>query len=159
MARDSAGLLVYRFRNGLEVFLVHPGGPFWANKDAGAWTIPKGEIREGEEPLAAARREFAEETGMAVEGEFIPLDPVRQSGGKRVFAWAVEGDIEAERVRSNTFSLEWPPRSGRYREFPEIDRAGWFALEEARKKILTGQLGLLRDLERKLGLSGPRRPR
>lgn len=147
-AKRSAGILLYRRRQGeLEVFLAHPGGPFWAKKDLGAWTIPKGEIGEGEDPLAAAKREFAEEIGMRVEGQFRALTPIRQKGGKLVLAWAVEGDCEAAGVRSNVFSMEWPPKSGKQAEFPEVDRAAWFALAEAREKLLPSQLPLLDELE------------
>ena len=151
MAKTSAGLLLYR-RSGLilEVFLVHPGGPFWARKDEGAWSIPKGEIEPGEDPLARARREFAEETGFAVAGEFRPLAPVRQAGGKVVHAWAVVGDADAAAIRSNRFSMEWPPRSGRSQEFPEIDRAAWFDLETARQKLNPAQRSLIDALERML---------
>jgi predicted NUDIX family NTP pyrophosphohydrolase len=134
----------------LEVFLVHPGGPFWAKKDEGAWSIPKGEITEEEDPLEAAKREFLEETGFQVDGNFIALARVKQAGGKQVHAWAVEGDCDAESIRSNTFSMEWPPRSGKRREFPEIDRAGWFSLDQAKQKILKGQLSLLEELPSKL---------
>ncbi len=140
--------MVYRRRNGnLEVFLVHPGGPFWAKKDEGAWSIPKGEIAEEEEPLKAARREFFEETGFQMDGEFIALTPLKQRGGKWVYAWAVEGDCNAQSIRSNVFSLEWPPRSGKSREFPEVDRAAWFPLEQAKQKILNSQLSLLEELQ------------
>jgi len=127
----------------LEVFLVHPGGPFWRNKDAGAWSLPKGEYADGEDPLAAATREFEEETGLRADGQFVPLGQVRQAGGKIVTAWAFAGDCYAAGIRSNTFSIEWPKGSGRLREFPEVDRAAWFALEEAREKILKGQAPLL----------------
>jgi predicted NUDIX family NTP pyrophosphohydrolase len=148
MARQSSGLLVYRGRGrSLEVFLVHPGGPLWARKDQGAWSIPKGEFTVGEVPLEAARREFREETGLTVSGDFRPLEPVRQSGGKLVHAWAVEGDCDAGKVRSNTFSMEWPPRSGRQQEFPEVDRAAWFTLDQGRDKILKSQQPLLDQLE------------
>jgi predicted NUDIX family NTP pyrophosphohydrolase len=133
------------------VFLVHPGGPFWRNKDAGAWSIPKGEIGAEEGPLEAARREFQEETGFAASGKLTELMPVKQAGGKVVVAWAVEGDFDAAAIRSNTFSIEWPPRSGKQVEFPEIDRAGWFSLENARKKILKGQIPLLEQLEAIIG--------
>ena len=147
MTRTSAGLLLYRWRDGaLEVFLVHPGGPFWARKDDGAWSIPKGEFAPGEDPLVAARREFAEETGLAVDGEVRALAPIRQAGGKVVHAFALEGELDADAIRSNSFTIEWPPRSGRLREFPEVDRAGWFALAEARRKILKSQLGRLEQL-------------
>ena len=146
--KRSAGLLLYRKRAGaLEVFLVHPGGPFWTKKDAGAWTIPKGEIGEDEEPLAAARREMAEETGFAPEGKFIALPPVRQKAGKLVLAWAVEGDCDPAALRSNSFSMEWPPHSGRSAEFPEIDRGAWYGIAEARDKLLEAQLPLLDALE------------
>ena len=149
MAAKSAGVLVYRIREAsLEVLLAHPGGPFWSKKDAGAWGIPKGAIGDTEDPLAAAKRELAEETGLAFEGDFIALTPVRQKGGKVVLAWAVAGDCDPAAIRSNTFELEWPPRSGKMREFPEIDRAGWFTLAEARNKILEGQKPLLDELER-----------
>lgn len=153
MARESAGLLMYRrSRGSLEIFLVHPGGPFWARKDLGAWSIPKGEFSADEDPLDAARREFEEETGVRVSasGAFLPLEPVRQRGGKTVHAWAFEGECDPTRVKSNTFSLEWPPRSGRQQEFPEVDRAEWFTLEAAREKILKGQAPLLDELARLL---------
>ena len=152
MAKQSAGLLLYRVHQGaLEVFLVHPGGPFWAGKDLGAWSIPKGEIEEGEDLLEAARREFEEETGFRPEGVFRELAPVRQKSGKVVHAWAVEGDCDAAAIRSNTFPLEWPPRSGRWMDVPEVDRAGWFDLDTARAKILEGQRGLLEELRRLVG--------
>lgn len=146
-SRKSAGLLVYRIgQHGVEVFLVHPGGPFWRNKDEGAWSIPKGEYTADEEALAAAQREFTEETGMRVEGPFRPLAPVRQAGGKLVHAWAVIGEFDADAIRSNTFTMEWPPRSGRLRTFPEVDRAAWFTLDEALVKLLAGQRPLLAEL-------------
>ncbi|MBW2065173.1 MAG: NUDIX domain-containing protein [Deltaproteobacteria bacterium] len=152
MAKRSAGILMYRFsENGLEVFLVHPGGPLWAKKDLGAWSIPKGEYAEGEDPLDAARREFNEETGFHAEGDFIPLTPIKQKGGKIISAWAVEGECDANKIRSNTFRMEWPPRSGKYREFPEVDRAEWFPIESAREKISTGQKGFLEELCKILG--------
>ena len=147
--KRSAGLLLYRRgADGLEVLLVHPGGPFWKKRDAGAWTIPKGEIAEGEDPLAAARREFREETGFVVEGEARPLEPVRQAGGKWVHAWAIEGDCDPAALRSNTFSMEWPPRSGRQADFPEVDRAAWFAPDEARRRILESQVPFIDELEK-----------
>lgn len=152
MAKQSAGLLMHRRRAGrLEVFLVHPGGPFWKNRDAGAWSIPKGEFGEGEDPLAAARREFAEETGFGAEGNFVALAPITQAGGKVVHAWAVQGDLDPEKIKSNTFTLEWPPKSGQEQEFPEVDRAGWFGIEEAKEKINRAQVGLLTELEARLG--------
>ena len=131
----------------IEVLLVHPGGPFWAKKDEGAWSIPKGEFGENEDPLTAAKREFGEETGFNPAGEMIPLDPLRQSGGKLVYAWALKGDFDTAKLKSNTFSLEWPPESGRYRDFPEIDRAAWFNILEAGKKILKGQAPFLVQLQ------------
>src|SRR5580765_2719317 len=144
MAKRSAGLLLFReSAAGLEVLLVHPGGPFWAKKDEGAWSIPEGELGDDEEPLTAAKREFQEEMGAAPTGEFIPLEPVRQPGGKLVFAWALQADFDTSRLKSNIFSMEWPPKSGRQQEFPEIDRAGWFPIETARTKILKGQARLL----------------
>jgi predicted NUDIX family NTP pyrophosphohydrolase len=147
MARKtSAALLLYRRREHVEVLLVHPGGPFWVKKDRGAWSVPKGELREGEPPLDAAKREFLEETGTAVDGHFHELAPIRQSGGKTVLAWAVEGDFDPARLRSNTFSMEWPPKSGTIQTFPEIDRAAWFDLAEARLRILAGQIDLLDQL-------------
>ena len=130
--------------------LVHPGGPFWQKKDFGAWSIPKGEFAPGEDPLAAAQREVHEETGLELLGPFTPLSPVRQPGGKIVHAWAAEGDFDPSLLRSNTFSLEWPPRSGRRQEFPEVDRAAWFDLEEARRRINRGQASLLDQLEQLL---------
>lgn len=146
-ARQSAGLLIFRkLSAGLEVLLVHPGGPIWAKRDAGAWSIPKGEFADGEDPLAAARREVEEETGLRVEGEFIPLEPVRQKGGKTVYAWAIRGEFDPADLRSNEISMEWPPRSGRQQRFPEVDRAQWFSIEEARRRILPGQVGLLDQL-------------
>jgi predicted NUDIX family NTP pyrophosphohydrolase len=148
MAKRSAGLIVYRRRGGdLEVFLVHLGGPFWAKKDLGAWSIPKGEYEEGEEGLDVARREFLEETGFAVDGDFLEVGTIKQAGGKVVTAWAVEGELDAALLRSNVFEMEWPPRSGRLQEFPEVDRGGWFSIEEARGRILKGQVGLLERLE------------
>ena len=151
MAKKSAGLLLYRFRAAaLEVFLVHPGGPFWAKKDAAAWSIPKGEFEEGEDPLTAAKREFQEETGFSVAGKFIALSPLKQAGGKLVFAWAVEADCDAAAIKSNTFSMEWPTRSGKRKEFPEVDRASWFPLEIAREKMVEGQRGFVDELRRRL---------
>jgi predicted NUDIX family NTP pyrophosphohydrolase len=139
----------------LEVLLVHPGGPFWAGKDEGAWSLPKGEYTPPEDPLTAAYREFHEETGCRVAGAALPLGSLKQPSGKLIQAWAVEGDCDAEASRSNTFSLEWPPRSGRRREFPEVDRAAWFSLRAARKKLIKGQVGFLEELERRLADPGP----
>lgn len=145
----SAGILVYRIRSGTpEVLLVHPGGPFWAKKDPGAWSIPKGEFDEGADPLETAKREFLEETGSPVSGKFIALEPLKQRSGKIVHAWAVEGDLDAASITSNTFSMEWPPRSGKQQEFPEVDRGEWFTIPAARKKLQEGQLGFLDELER-----------
>jgi predicted NUDIX family NTP pyrophosphohydrolase len=144
MGKRSAELLMFRRRKDqLQVFLVHPGGPFWKNKDAGAWSIPKGEYGEKEDPLDAAKREFEEETGIKPAGEFVSLDQMKQPGGKIVRVWAVEGDCSSQAIRSNTFSMEWPPKSGRQQEFPEVDRADWFSLGDARKRILKGQVGFL----------------
>ena len=152
MAKQSAGILLYRHFGGeLQVFLAHPGGPFWARKDLGAWTIPKGEIGAGEDPLQAAKREFAEEIGVAVDGPFLALAPVRQRSGKTILAWAVEGECDAAKLRSNVFSMEWPPKSGKQAEFPEVDRAEWFSLPAARTKLLPGQLPLLDEIEAKVG--------
>ena len=151
MARISAGILCYRRRGRvLEVLLVHPGGPLWAKKDAGAWSIPKGEFDETETPEIAARREFAEETGVALTTELTALAPVAQSRGKIVHAFAAEADLDPERISSNTFTLEWPPRSGRIQAFPEIDRAAWLSLDEARTKIVAGQRPILDELARRV---------
>jgi predicted NUDIX family NTP pyrophosphohydrolase len=151
VAKRSAGILLYRVMRGApEVLLVHPGGPFWARRDAGAWSIPKGEYEPGDDPRTCALREFEEETGAAVPpGELIDLGDVKQKGGKVVSAWAAEGDLDADAVRSNTFTMEWPPRSGRTVEFPEIDRAGWFGVDAAREKLVAAQAEFLdRLLER-----------
>lgn len=156
MPKLSAGLLLFRrSERGLQVFLVHPGGPFWKRKDAGAWSLPKGEHASAEDPLDAARREFEEETGIPPVGTPVPLGQIKQRSGKVVAAWAMEGDCDAESIRSNTFSQEWPPRSGRMQEFPEVDRAGWFSIEEARRKLLPAQTEFL---DRLLQVSGPRNP-
>ncbi|HEY3919396.1 MAG TPA: NUDIX domain-containing protein [Stellaceae bacterium] len=147
MTKESAGLLLYRVKEGAtEVFLVHPGGPFWKNKDAGAWTIPKGEINEEETPLAAAIREFAEETGAFLAGDFRALPIIRQAGGKLVHAWAIAGDLDPASLTSSEFEMEWPPRSGKRARFPEVDRGAWFALDEARRRINPGQAPLLAAL-------------
>jgi predicted NUDIX family NTP pyrophosphohydrolase len=142
VARRSAGIVLYR--NALEVLLVHPGGPFFAKKDAGVWSIPKGEYEDGDDPLACALREFEEETGTRLEAASpVELGTIVQRGGKRVTAWAIEGDLDAAATRSNTFVMEWPPRSGAQREFPEVDRAQWFAVDEAREKLVPAQVELL----------------
>lgn len=150
--KTSAGLLLYRRGGQLEVFLVHPGGPFWAKKDTGAWSLPKGEVKEGEDPLETAKREFTEETGLPIDGEFRPLTPVKQSGGKTVHAWAIEADCDPSKLRSNSFSLEWPPKSGKTQDFPEVDRAGWFNIPEARQRIIAAQSGFLDQLTLLLGI-------
>jgi predicted NUDIX family NTP pyrophosphohydrolase len=151
MPRTSAGLLPYRRREGrLEVFLVHPGGPFWANKDEHAWSVAKGEVEPGEDLLHAAHREFSEETGFTLVEPAIPLAPIRQASGKLVHVWAIEADIDPSVVQSNSFPLEWPPRSGQIRQFPEVDRAAWFDLAEARNKIHKGQIAILDEVKSKL---------
>ena len=149
MPLKSAGILLFRRprRGGVEVFLIHPGGPFWKNKDEGAWSIPKGLVAPGEEPLAAARREFTEETGFTVDGAFHELGTFKQPGGKLVTAFALEGDCDPTRLVSNMFSMEWPPRSGRRQEFPEADRGAWFGRDEAHVKILKGQAAMLDALD------------
>jgi predicted NUDIX family NTP pyrophosphohydrolase len=148
MPKISAGIILFRFQNRiLQVFLVHPGGPFWAKKDLGAWSIPKGLLDQDENPLAAAQREFREETGFTVSGNFLQLKPVKQKSGKVIHAWAVESDWNPTEMKSNTFSLEWPPRSGKQKEFPEVDRAAWFDIKEAKERIIPGQLGLLEELQ------------
>lgn len=150
MARKhSAGLILFREISGhREILLIHPGGPYWANKDEGAWSIPKGELDDDEQPLEAAKREFQEETGAVPPvGELVPLDPVRQPSGKMVHAWALRGQFDVTALNSNTFLLEWPPNSGNRQRFPEVDRAAWFSLEAAKRKILKGQLPLLSQLE------------
>lgn len=151
MPKKSAGLLMYRRKNGvLQVFLVHPGGPFWEKKDLGAWSIPKGEYTPEEDPLSAAQREFHEETGLKAHGPFTPLTPLKQPSGKIIQAWAFEGDCDPKSIKSNTFSMEWSPRSGNVQEFPEIDRGEWFDLEEATQKIQPGQVGFLLELQQLL---------
>jgi predicted NUDIX family NTP pyrophosphohydrolase len=148
----SAGLLMYRRRGGrLEVLLAHPGGPFWSGRDEGAWTLPKGLYTDTETPLAAACREFGEETGFACSPPYLPLGELRQKSGKRIAAWAFEGDADPDALRSNLFELEWPPRSGRLASFPEVDRVGWFDLAQARRKLLAGQAPFIDSLEAVLG--------
>jgi predicted NUDIX family NTP pyrophosphohydrolase len=148
MPKLSAGILVYRVRNKkVEVFLCHPGGPFYKNKDNAVWTIPKGEFNENEEPFVAAKREFMEETGQEISGDFIEMKPVKYKDGRKiVYAWSVEGDVDTTNIRSNTFSLEWPPRSGKYIETPEVDKGEWFTIETAKQKILPSLSPLLEDL-------------
>lgn len=155
MTKKSAGILAYRIREGMsEVFLVHPGGPFWAKKDLGTWSIPKGEYEEGEDPLKAAKREFLEETGQQVDGTFIALKPCRLKSGKLVQAWAVEANPDENNIVSNEFETEWPPRSGKKQRFPEVDKAGWFSPYLARQKLNPGQIPLIDELEKILD-SGP----
>ncbi|TGT68501.1 NUDIX domain-containing protein [bacterium M00.F.Ca.ET.159.01.1.1] len=153
MPQRSAGLLIHRRIAGVfEFLLVHPGGPFWARKDEGAWSVPKGLIGDDEDELGAARREAEEELGIAIDGDFQPLGSYKQPGGKIVMAWSVEADIDANAVKSNMFTMEWPPKSGRMKEFPEVDRAAWFSLPEAGLKILKGQRPILDDfMERQAG--------
>jgi predicted NUDIX family NTP pyrophosphohydrolase len=151
VAKRTAGLILFRERTGrLEVLLVHPGGPFWKNKDEGAWSIPKGLVDEGEDPFDAAKREFNEETGGTAAGEAIALEPLRQPSGKTLHAWAMRGEFDPATLTSNTFLMEWPPKSGRQQEFPEVDRASWFSIEEAERQILKGQAALLREFRKKL---------
>jgi predicted NUDIX family NTP pyrophosphohydrolase len=151
MKKQSAGILVFRDSPvGVEVLLVHPGGPFWVRKDDGSWSIPKGEFADDEEPLDAAKREFEEEMGIPPSGDFIPLAPLRQPSGKLVLAWALRSDFDLSKLRSNMFSMEWPPESGRQQDFPEVDRAAWFRIESARQKILRGQAPFLDQLLEKV---------
>jgi predicted NUDIX family NTP pyrophosphohydrolase len=153
MAKLSAGLLPFRKTNGrIEVFLVHPGGPFWAKKDEAAWSLPTGEYVEDEDPLDAAKREFTEETGFESHGPFLALGKSKQPSGKWVTAWAVEKDLDADAIKSNLFSMEWPPKSGKLQEFPEVDKAGWFSLSQARVKILKGQIAFVDRLSEMLGV-------
>ena len=155
--KRSAGILAYRWRDGApELFLVHPGGPFWKNEDDGAWSIPKGEIDPDEDPLMAARREFREETGQAIDGAFTPLDPVKIASGKVIEAWAIEHDLDAAAITSNSFEIEWPPRSGKKQVFPEVDRAAWFPAVEALRKINKGQVPLVAQVLKTLGVMPPR---
>ena len=145
-------MLYRQSRSGIEVLLVHPGGPFWKSRDEGGWTIPKGEFDDAEDPLVAAKREFEEETGAAPpDGAYIPLTPIKQKNGKLVYAWAVEGDFDPSNLRSNNFSCEWPPKSGRMEDFPEVDRAEWFAAEVAKQKMFSGQPALIDELLRLRG--------
>jgi predicted NUDIX family NTP pyrophosphohydrolase len=152
--KKSAGILLYRVvESNLEVFLVHPGGPYWAKKDEGSWSIPKGEFETGEDPLEAAKREFQEETGSDITGEFVELTQLEQPSGKLVYAWAVEGNIDAASIKSNTFSIEWPPHSGKEQTFPEADKGGWFKILQAREKLLKGQIGFIEELAKHLGMN------
>jgi predicted NUDIX family NTP pyrophosphohydrolase len=151
MPKKSAGLVLYRVRkNSLEVMLIHPGGPFWAKKDDGAWSIPKGEFQDDEQPLTAAIREFEEETGHSVSGDFLQLSPVKQSGGKTVYPFALKQDFDTSKLMSNLFSMEWPPKSGKQVSFPEVDKAAWFDLETGCKKINKYQVPILQELEKKV---------
>ncbi|MBB6128742.1 NUDIX domain-containing protein [Mucilaginibacter lappiensis] len=153
MAKQSAGILLYRKTEGkLQVFLVHPGGPFFKNKDEGNWSIPKGEFLDEEDPLEAAKREFKEETGRAIAGKFILLNPITQKSGKKVHAWAVEGDMDHLSIKSNQFEMEWPPRSGKQQSFPEVDRAEWFDMDIAKVKINPAQAGFIEELVETIGL-------
>jgi predicted NUDIX family NTP pyrophosphohydrolase len=152
MTKKSAGLVLYRFKDSqLEVFLVHPGGPFWSKKDEGAWSITKGEYEEGEDPFEVAKRELKEETGYEASGDFISLSPLKQPSRKIIIAWALEGDCDADKIKNNTFMTEWPPCSGKHAEFPEVDRAAWFSIHVAKRKILKGQVGFVEELCEKLG--------
>ena len=154
--KQSAGLLMYRKRGEvLQVLLVHPGGPFWAKKDLGAWSIPKGEFGEDEDALKAARREFEEETGFLPTGQFVRLGVIKQPNSKLIHAWAFEGDLDARKIKSNKFSIEWPPQSGKQKEFPEVDRAEWFAVDTAREKIIMGQVSFIDELQRVLDAGPP----
>ncbi len=156
MTKQSAGLLMYRRRDEtLQVLLVHPGGPFWDKKDIGSWSMPKGEFSQDEDALKAARREFEEETGFLPTGNFIRLGAIKQPSGKLVHAWAFEGDLDAKKIKSNTFSMEWPPQSRTQQEFPEVDRGEWFTIETAREKILKGQVEFLDELLRVLESDPP----
>ena len=147
MAKQAAGILVYRKRKGeLEVFLVHPGGPIHKNKDLGSWQIPKGEFENDEEPFDAAKREFKEETGQNINGNFVKLKPVKYKSGKIVYAWAVAGEVDEKKIKSNLFSMEWPPKSNRQQEFPEVDRGEWFPIEKAKEKILPALVPFLEEL-------------
>ena len=149
--KKSAGIVMYRFEDRRpEVFLVHPGGPFWAKKDAGSWSIPKGEFEDDENPRDAARRELEEETGFKTSGPLIELTPVRQKSGKIIYAWALQQDADPLAISSNSFEMEWPPKSGNKQSFPEIDRAAWFEFPEARKRLVPGQVAILDELEYKL---------
>ncbi len=149
--KKSAGILLFKsVNNQLEIFLVHPGGPFWKNKDLGSWSIPKGEYPDGENPLEAAKREFQEETGTMLSGNFIELNPVKLKSGKLIHAWALQSDIDAATITSNEFEMEWPPKSGKIKRFPEVDRGEWFTFETAVKKVNPAQVGLIEQLQKLL---------
>ena len=153
MANKSAGLMLYRFKNRqLEIFLVHPGGPYWTKKDAGSWSIPKGEFTEDEDVLEAAKREFKEETGFTIDGDFVLLCPLKQPSGKVIHVWAVEGDCDPLKLKSNTFRLEWPPRSGKVQDYPEVDKGNWFNVTTAKEKISKGQLNFIDQLVELVGV-------
>jgi predicted NUDIX family NTP pyrophosphohydrolase len=153
MPKRSAGLLLFRRSTDLEIFLVHPGGPFWARKDDGAWSLPKGEYSENEDAFSAAKREFQEETGISVDGDFLPLGELRQPGGKLITAWALEKDVDPSLIKSNPFSMEWPPKSGKTQDFPEVDRAAWFPVPLALTKLLKGQVAFINRLMKKLDVT------
>jgi predicted NUDIX family NTP pyrophosphohydrolase len=147
MPKQSAGILVYKYDNSeLKVFLVHPGGPFWAKKDGGVWSVPKGEYLDDEKPLTAAKREFHEETGQTIDGDFIQLNPVKLKSGKAVHCWAVEGDVDADNIVSNVFPIEWPYKSGKFIDIPEVDKGGWFGIETAKEKINIAQVAFVEEL-------------
>jgi len=154
MAKKSAGLLLYRIKNNLvEILLVHPGGPFWQKKDIGSWSIPKGEVEEGEELLKAAFRETQEEMGLKLEeNQPLPLNPVKQKSGKIIYAFALQADVKIDNIKSNLFEMEWPPRSGKKQSFPEVDKAQWFSIEEAKMKIVRGQIAIIEQLEQIVGI-------
>ena len=157
MKKRSAGILLFRMADsGVEVFLVHPGGPFWAKKDLGSWSLPKGEYEEGEDPLTAAKREFTEETGCVVNGAFVELGDLKQPSRKIISAWALEHDLDPASVKSNMFSLEWPPKSGKMREFPEVDAGAWYSLPIAMEKLLKGQRDFIARLAQRIGVAVPK---
>lgn len=157
MKKRSAGILLFRRqKEGVEVFLVHPGGPFWAKKDLGCWSLPKGEFEQGEDPLTAAKREFAEETSYGIDGAFVPLGDLKQPSGKIISAWALEHDLDPALIKSNTFKMEWPPKSGKTQEFPEVDAGRWFSLPVALEKLLAGQVGFISRLAEKIGIGVPK---
>ena len=154
MPKQSAGILLYRWKaSSVEILLVHPGGPFFARKDSGSWSIPKGEFQDGEDPLEVAKCEMEEETGYVVTTSLTPLTAIKQKGGKKVVAWAAAGDFDPRGIKSNTFRLEWPPKSGHVQEFPEVDRAEWFSVSQARLKINPNQVGLIEELLSKLDIN------